>query len=189
MLVITAAGDERGRALWKMPLRAGTIGELAPFAAKPAGRSAAPPTAVTVGVRGFVVLAYSATDDQPQSELAFYNPINGNRVLQMTCELPNIVALAYSPHSGNLYAASSQADDLTSAISVEPSSENSTGGVYRLDDASQPGARACATTKVADVRNLTAMTFAPDGALYITTKGNDKETSESGALLRITGDL
>ena len=177
LLIFTATGDERQRGLWKMPIRAGSIGELVPFAAEADASEATTPTAITIGEHGFVVVARSADGDESPSELAFYNPIDGSRLMRLSCELPRIVALAYSPRTGNLYAAAGSTDD-------------SDGSIYRLDDASQPGAPACSAIGVVEVSGPTAMAFAPDGALYVTANDNDgDEGANNGILLKLTGEL
>jgi hypothetical protein len=95
----------------------------------------------------------------------------------MEIDLPRVVALVYHPTSHNLYAASL-------AGSNEP------GGIYRIDDATETGKPAAKAVKIANPARPTAMTFGPDGALYVTTLGDeDNEASDNGSLLKITGDL
>ena len=192
LLIVTATGDAERRSLWKLPVRAGTIGELVPFTTETDGDASSKPAAITVSEQGFVVVAGSAGANDPSSEIVFYNPIDGAPLLRLPCDLPSIMALAYSPRTGNLYAAAaqvSQADDLSSVSQADDlSSGISTAGVYRIDDASKPGAPASRATKVADVNGPTAIAFAPDGSLYVSAnKKND--TSKNGVLLKITGDF
>ena len=57
---------------------------------------------------GHIVIAgVSATKHDEPGILRFINPINRRVVLQLPVELANIVALAYDPKSGKLYAANS----------------------------------------------------------------------------------
>ncbi|HEY3393073.1 MAG TPA: hypothetical protein VGK58_10220, partial [Lacipirellulaceae bacterium] len=76
--------------------------------------------------------------------------------------------------TGNLYALGSTRDN--------------DEGLFRIDDASKPGERQIAVTKLADVEQPAALAFAPDGALYVTTLGGYGKT-EDGALLKVTGEL
>jgi hypothetical protein len=115
----------------------------------------------------------AAPDAAADGRLMFINPIDGAVELELRIELQHIVALAYSPLSGRLYGA-----DFGAAAGR--------GGVYRIDDASAPGKPACRVVKIADLTRPTALAFAPDGALYVTTFG----TAESdGSLQVLTGDL
>jgi DNA-binding beta-propeller fold protein YncE len=183
LMIVTATGDERERGLWKVPVRAGTIGDLLPFAAETQRsspllggvRGGSHPTAIAVSNQGYVAVA-QAKDSH--SELAFYNPIDGARLMQCALDLTNIAALAYSPQTGNLYAAAVNSDEVDS-------------GIYRIDDESQPAAPACKAIKVADIKHPTAMAFAPDGTLYVSAMGdNDDDTRyDNGVLLKITGNF
>jgi DNA-binding beta-propeller fold protein YncE len=88
--------------------------------------------------------------------------------MQVPTDLRRIVALAYSPKSGNLYVANS------------PTTDDNHSGIYRIDRLNKADASACTAVRIADVRSPTALAFAPDGALYVTTTGD---------LQKITGDL
>lgn len=99
--------------------------------------------------------------------LAFYNPIDGTEELHFTTKLTQLTGLAYSTTTGNLYAA------------------DFARGLYRIDDASQPGKPACNPVRIADVARVSALAFAPDGALYFMTFGD----GDNGTLQVITGDL
>jgi len=86
----------------------------------------------------------------------------------------SVVALAYSPSTGGLYAAD--------AAQHMPER----GGIYRLDDDSEPGRPMCRAVKIAEVRRPTSLVCGPDGAIYVTTLG---DADDQGRLLKITGDL
>jgi hypothetical protein len=63
-----------------------------------------------------------------------------------------------------------------------------TGGIFRIDDAGEPGNAKCTAVKIAAVERPSAMAFGPDGILYITTFG-ESEKPRGGKLLKITGEL
>jgi hypothetical protein len=70
------------------------------------------------------------------------------------------------------------------------SATNDRGGVYRIDDAGESGKPACRAVKVAEAARPTALAFAPDGTLYVVVLGgDDNKDKDSGALLKITGEL
>jgi DNA-binding beta-propeller fold protein YncE len=86
----------------------------------------------------------------------------------MPTDLRRIVALAYSPKSGNLYVANS------------PTTDDGHSGIYRIDQMTKPDVSTCTAVRIADVKSPTALAFAPDGALYVTTASD---------LQKLTGDL
>src|SRR5207253_1314122 len=94
------------------------------------------------------------------ARLSFSEPLHGKTVMRLPLDLENVVALAYNPHSGNLYTAALASGDSTR------------GGIYRLDDNGSPGKPLVAAVKVADIDEPTSMAFGPDGTLYITSLGS-----------------
>ncbi len=144
-------------------LQAGMLGEPQSFGAEDAATNDKPaPRAITISNSGRVVVADAS------GRLTFYSPIDGQVELTMSTNLKQIIGLAYNPASGSLYAA------------------DFAGGVHRIDDASQPGHPASRTVKVADISQPTALTFAPDGLLYVVTFGTSDDT---GTLQIISGEL
>jgi hypothetical protein len=132
---------------------------------------------ITVGNNGYVVVTMNALGASPQSSrLAFFSPLDRRIVMQLSTDLQHIVALAYSPKSGNLFVANS------------PTAGDGRSGIYRIDSVVRPDAAGCTAVKIADVRSPTALAFAPDGALYVTANGGT-EGINAGALLKLSGDL
>jgi hypothetical protein len=175
-LLIAAPTDHETAGLVYIPVRSGTLGDAVPARLKNTGNELQI-DGIAVGNNGYVVVAsISPADSGQSSKLAFFSPLDRRIVMQIPTELPRIVALAYSPKSGNLYAANSLSADDRSA------------GIYRIDASGKPNAPSCAVVKVADVRRPTALSFAPDGALYVTSIG-DSKSYEAGVLLKLAGDL
>jgi hypothetical protein len=176
LLIATSFGDGPAAPLWKVPVRANTLGELEVFeVAQP--RSAAPPAAgITVSTHGYVVSSRSAAGSN-SSRLVFQNPIDGKVALEVDVDLAMIVGLAYSPITGRLYAAS-----------AAPTGQGQ-GGIYRIDDNGQPGAPACKAVRIVQVPNPIALAFGPDGALWVTATGDSDADDTSGVLLKLTGSL
>jgi len=176
LLIATSFGDEPDARMWKVPVRANTLGELEVFEVAPPRRDAPVAAGITVGTNGYVVSSRSAASSN-SSRLVFQNPIDGKVALELDVDLATIVSLAYSPTTGRLYASS-----------AAPAGKGQ-GGIYRLDDNGQPGAPACKAVRIAQVPNPTALGFGPDGALWITATGDSDTKSKSGLLLKVTGNL
>lgn len=169
--LIAAANGERGPAgIWKIAVRANTLGEIAPFGTAKSGSGGTAVGGAAIANPGFVVIA-AGTEDAPKnaSVLKFMNPVDGRTILQTNTDLQQIVGVAYSPTTGDLFVADGKA-----------------GAIYRLDDAGGPGKAACKAVKIADVSQPTALAFAADGSLYVTSLGDD---NDNGMLLKITGEL
>jgi hypothetical protein len=176
-LLLTCFGDGTGE-VRKLPLIAGTLTELERFADSRDELKKDSPLAVTVGEGGYVVVGWVGSLEVPEdSRLVFYNPKNGARLMELPTKLYDVAALAYSPKSGNLYAA-----DMAWM-------KHQHGGVFRIDDASEPRTAKCNAVKIADAHRPTALAFAPDDALYVTAWGDMSGDAPRGVLLRITGDL
>ena len=144
--------------LQRARVQAGIVGRPKPF-----GKSESPssPRVLATSPAGRVVVG------DEQGTLTFYNPIDGNSELRLATKLTQLTGLAYSPTTDSLYAAAFEQ------------------GLYRIDDASQPGKPACNPMRIADIKQSSALAFAPDGSLYVLTFGDGK----NGTLQVITGDL
>jgi hypothetical protein len=179
-LIAATYGSNTQLALWKLPVRAGTLDKPVVFGT---AQQNAMPAAVAVSKQGYVLVAQSNENAETNgSRLTFFNPIDAAVVMQLNVDLENIRGLVYSPKTGNLYAANF-------GTSGENNGASKTG-VYRLDDASEPGKPACRAVKIADVLRPTAMAFAPDGSLYVAAAGNiGARPIDNGYLVKLNGDL
>jgi hypothetical protein len=165
----------RGVGVWKVPVRANVLGEMSRLESMPRFLDITP-TVLTISEQGYLLTVdYNESSRSIKSRFVFLNPTNGQVVLGFDPGLVDVRGVTYSPKSGNLYA----------VATVYGKDEQ---GLFRLDDARQPGEREVTVTKLSDIREPTAMAFGPDGALYVTTLG-DKSKDDDGALLKITGDL
>lgn len=173
MVVVSARGATRG-GLWKTLVRAGMLGDLAPFADDEEQSPVGTPGGVAVSRKGFLVVGWKDGRDEPTgSTLVFYNPIDAAPVLRLHTELDDPCSLIYSKVTGNLYAA-----DFAPHNPPE-------GGVFRIDDASRPGKPGCRAVRLATVTRPTALAFGSDGALYVTACG---PAAGQGMLVRLTAE-
>jgi hypothetical protein len=178
MLVMAAASEGESDGLWKAAVRANTLAELAQFDAIDNMGDMGTIGGIAVGSEGHIVVASARELNSDRSNrLRFLSPLDGRTVMEVPTSLRNIAALAYSPRSGNLYAANSAPIDKG-------------GGVYRIDDGSEPARPACKSVKISEAQRPTALAFGPDGALYVAVLGLEGEGGEdAGALLKLIGDL
>ena len=168
-LVSIVRGPKQIGSLYKSRIQAGTLGAMQPFGNEDAEVQPSDVTAVTTSPTGRIVaVAKTGESGGEGSRLLFFNPIEGAVEVAMPLKLPQVIALAYSPTTPNLYAA------------------DFSGGIHRIDDTSRPGRPACRAVKIFDAQRPTALAFAPDGALYFTTFG---DRSSTGTLEVATGDL
>lgn len=179
MLLVISPSTLRSGELFKIPARAGTLGELDVFPLIKDRLPTGTPTAIAVSEQGYVILSFTEGDASRESHLAFVNPIDGSVAMSLSIELPGVSGLAYSTTSpAALYAIASA------------STEGNERGVYRIDAATEPGKPTARAVKLADVNHPTAIAAGPDGTLYVTDLGKSAEASaDSGQLLKLTGEL
>ena len=177
--LIVATSDESGAGkLWRAPVRANTLGKIAAFKTGKSNNDDAAIGGIAIANPGYIVVAFEPKHDSERaSELKFLDPVDGHTALHVSIDAQRIVGLAYSPKTGNLYAASIPTDG-------KPS------GIFRLDDVGKPGKPACKAVRVAEVSQPTALAFTPEGVLYVTSLGETaNKNGNNGTLLKLTGDL
>jgi hypothetical protein len=162
VVIVPSRADTGSDGLVVIPVRAGMLAEPAAVQLTNPGSDLEIDT-ITASKSGYIVLAGRANNPEKESVLAFVSPLDRRVVMQVPIELGKIVALAYSPKTGNLYAANSPSDK--------------SGGIFRVDAIEKNGTPACKLEKVASVESPAALTFAANGSLYI--------TSHKGELLQI----
>jgi hypothetical protein len=172
-LIVAALGDSQPTGIAYIPVRAGTLADIFPIRLTGTSTDIAP-TAITVAPSGYLVVASNrGGESEDSATFAFINPITRRIVMQIPASLTSVAALAYSPKTGNLYAA---------GVSK---AEGRKSGVFRIDSG-DPSSHTSIPVKIANIEQPTALSFAMDGSLYVTTSGNDKD---DGTLVRVTGEL
>jgi hypothetical protein len=171
-IALTAIRDDREASLWRLPVRSGTLGDLKPL---DGDQPSASPVAIAVEPRGYIVVVRPEEHEGTStSHIEFVSPIDGRVAARFSIKLGNVVGVAYSPRTGNLYAIS------------QSSSVAGREGVFRIDtnQFGPPSELSATATHVAQVQRPTALAFGPDAALYVTSLGGDRK---SGSLHKITG--
>jgi hypothetical protein len=177
-LVITCFDNEQWGQVRAIILRANMLTDLTLLTASRAEPQHNFPAAVAIGNGGYAVVGWTGSlRQQRDSRLAFYDPATGSQLMELSTELHDIFALAYSPRTDNLYAAD--------AAWMEAKN----GGIFRMDATDKPRASKCVAVKVVDIVRPSALAFGPDGALYVTALGEPNGSSSQGMLIKITGDL
>jgi DNA-binding beta-propeller fold protein YncE len=172
---VTSNGDDSKGWICKLKLdlKKGPPLVLSPFIKSKELTGTNAPMGATISPEGkLVVSQFGAANSHPDSLLTFYDPVTGKLEKKLPTGLRDIVGVAYSPTTGKLYAL-----DFSWA-------ERAKGGLFRLE----VGTEQARAERIAFLDRPTALAFSPDGALYVTVLGNDKEKSKkAGQLLVFKG--
>ena len=177
-IFITSNGDDTKGWVLRVVLEDGKpAGDLETYIATKVATEVDAPVGIEVkpGTDGPLLVGQMGEITKPgDSLLTFYDPSNGEMLMNLETGLFDITALAYSP-SDKLYTLDYAWMDTTE------------GGLFRLDEADG----GVVAIKVVSLDKPTAMVFGADGALYITVFGTAEEGSDEkpGKVLKITGDL
>jgi hypothetical protein len=175
MLIIASSNERGALGLLKIPVRANTLADATALKPTAGNADIGAAQGIAIGRSGFIVVSCKSKTEGT-TQLKYVNPLDGRVSLALDVRLGNVVALAYHPKTGNLYACNQAAADAG-------------GGIYRIDDATEPSKPAVSAVKLADAPRPTALAFGRDGALYVTALGNGNSDGPSGSLLKLTGEL
>lgn len=176
-LYVTCNGDDTKGWIAKAPITDGEPGELAPFIKTKEIVDVDAPTAIAMGRRGQLIVSQMGEVNIPNdSRLTFYDPNNGELLLDVPTQLHDVVGVAISPQTGRIYAVD------FSWIAPEE------GGLYRLDLGKDEEEWICKPTLLMPLDRPSAMAFAEDGELFITTFGSHTGEHKGGLLVRIYND-
>lgn len=175
---VTSNGDDTKGWVLRMTVEGTKFGKLERWLATKEQVDVDAPVGITLSPRGEVVIGQMGEVNKPNdSLLTFYNASTGKMLLNLETNLHDITALAYHPKTGLLYA--------TDFAWVEPKD----AGLYRIDRAVKDGDAPIKVTKVVALEKPTAMAFAPDGTLYVTTigaPGAEETAATTGKLVKVT---
>jgi len=131
------------------------------------------PMGATMSPEGkLVVSQFGATNAFPDSLLTFYDPATGALEKQLKTGLRELIGVAYSPKTGKLYGL-----DFSWA-------DHSKGGLFRLELAGDQ----VKAERLAILDRPTGLAFSPDGKLYVTVIGPDKDKGKkTGQMLVFEG--
>lgn len=137
------------------------------------------PMALTFSPRSEVVSGQIGTWDKPKdSRISFLNLNSGKLLANYRIDLHDVVALEYSPKTGQLYAL-----DLAW-------SQPADAGLYQVVATYSEGRLGVQAKKIVALPRPTSLAFQADGTLYVTTLGAvDAPVARSGQLWKITPGL
>jgi DNA-binding beta-propeller fold protein YncE len=146
---------------------------LTPFIASKELTDTDAPMGATISPDGkLVVSQFGQTNIYPDSLLTFYDPATGHLEKKLKTGLRDVLGIAYSPRTGNLYAL-----DFSWAAPKE-------GGLFRLEVSSE----LVVPVRLATLERPTALAFAPNGTLYVSVMGSGAaEGKSTGQLLLFEG--
>jgi DNA-binding beta-propeller fold protein YncE len=132
------------------------------------------PTGIAIGPDGELVISQlgEITPDA-DSLLTLYDADSGTLTRQLKTGLYDLCGVAYSPTTGKLYGVDFSWADPTK------------GGLYRIDV--EPSGDSVRLTRVAKLDRPTALAFAPDGTLYVSTIGAAVQGGDPGQVIAFTG--
>lgn len=176
-LFVTCNGADTNGWIAKAPLSDGEVGELVPFIRTRDVTGAARPAAITLGRQGQIVVSQMGELHTPNdSLLTVYDPKSGGLLMNVATQLHDVTGVAISPQSGRIYAV-----DFSWMAPEE-------GGLYRLDLVKDGPETICKPTLLMSLDRPSALAFAPDGTLFITTFGSHTAEAKGGLLVRIYND-
>jgi DNA-binding beta-propeller fold protein YncE len=174
---ITSNGDDTKGWVLRMPIEGTKFGKLERWLATKEAVEVDAPVGITLSPKGDIVVGQMGEVNKPNdSLLTFYSESTGKKTLNVETNLHDITALAYHPKTGLLYA--------TDFAWIEPKD----AGLYRIDRGAKEG-DPVKVTKIVALEKPTAMAFAPDGSLYVTTigaPGAEETAAKTGKLVKIT---
>jgi sugar lactone lactonase YvrE len=156
-MFVVGSHDDAGWLL-RSRLRGSVPGDLKPFL-----KVGERPTCAAISTRGWVVVGDAGKPSGSEdSRLIFHHPSDSTAETALSIKpgLQDISAIAYSP-DGSLFVADSAESD------------PQRGGIYRIDMDYQDRTIGGKAVRVISVEHPTALSFAPDGTLYMIAR--DKE--------------
>ncbi|MGI9455751.1 MAG: hypothetical protein ACR2NU_04270 [Aeoliella sp.] len=137
------------------------------------------PRGIAFSKKGYLVVSQAGESDKPgDSLLGFYHPYDRTAApaLVLKTGLDDVMAIAYSPKTGDLFA-------------IDFAEQNpESGGIYRIDAEhdKESGKLGCKAVLIANVHKPVALTFLGDGTLFVTTFGDQ---DGEGKLLKLSEKL
>jgi hypothetical protein len=131
------------------------------------------PLGATITAEGkLLVCQFGNNTTHPDSLLTFYDPLSGNLEKKLTTSLRDLTGVAYSPKTGKLYGV-----DFSWA-------EPAKGGLFHLEIVEEQ----VRAHRLASLDRPTALAFSPEGTLYVTVLGPNRDNSKrTGQLLVFEG--
>ena len=173
-------GDAKKGWIARSVLNGGKWTELRRFVATQDAIDSVGPHAATTSPRGEIVLGLRGQwSDETDSQIAFLNSNTGRLLLTQPAGLRDVVGVAFSPKTSQLYVV-----DLSA-------SKPSEGGLFRLDSARTDKGLTIKATKIAAIERPTALAFNSDGTLFVASLGPAvaADAKPNGHLFRVPPGL
>ena len=171
-IYVTCNGDDTKGWVSRAGLKGTEVGPFERYLATKEATQVDAPVGITVSPEGYLVVGQMGEITVPgDSLLTFYDASSKEMLLNLKTGLHDITAVAYSPRR-QLYVLDYAWADTTQ------------GGLFQIlkDESAESGMR---VKKIMSLDKPTAMAFDADGALYITTIGEEKK----GQLIQVSPGL
>ena len=171
-IFVTCNGDDTKGWVSKATLKGTEVGPFERYLATKEATQVDAPVGITISPEGYLVVGQMGEITVPNDGLlTFYDATSKEMLLNVKTGLHDITAVAYSPRK-QLYVLDFAWSDTTQ------------GGLFQIlkDESAETGVR---TKKIMSLDKPTAMAFDNDGALYITTIGEEKK----GQLIQVPPGL
>lgn len=173
---VTSNGDDTKGWVAKAIVKDGKLASFERSIATKVATNVDAPVGATVSPRGELVIGQMGEVNKAMDALlTFYNPKDGNLLLNLPAGLNDITDLAYTADKNHLLA--------LDFAWIQPDQ----GGLFELIVASNQGKQGVKARKIVSLDKPSAMAVAKDGAIFVTLFGTAQEGSNKkpGSLVRI----
>lgn len=168
VIFVSSHGDDTKGWVSRIAINDGALGTVEPFIATKQLTEIDAPTGMAITPQGELLVGqFGETHNRSRSVLGIYDLNRGTLERLIATDLRNVIALAYSPTSGELYAL-----DFAWPVPEE-------GGLFRL----AINGETATSERIRLLPRPVAMAFSPEGVLYVATLGQREDGSATGSIV------